>query len=242
MNNEELMAARECQDWDALALEGARLIDLALRKVKHHSQDRDDMRQEGMTAMLTAVKTWNPEDGAFSTYVVMRMRFAMLNWLRANQSVVKVKKHGLLTLNDTSLDTAGSESDEDEVGAPLDRLTYDEDGPSEYRDPGLALQAESAPEAVATLLERLQPDDQEVLRNLYGIGRPRVSSRQLASQAGKSLGVVLRARERHIETLAQEQKKGEEGFHCVRVASPPDVCIVLHMQRAPRAIRGGATG
>lgn len=197
----ELTRARTLEDWPTLNAEVPPLVGFALRGIKYQSQDYQDLKQEGLLAGLNAVRTWRPDMDAFSTHVVMKVRYALLDYLRRNQSVVK-----RAAAPDFPLD-ADDGDPEDEAGGPLERLTYAEDAPAGFGDPGVELQRETAQEAAEGLLAQADPADQDVLRSLYGIGRPKETVRDFATRTGVPVGGPVIRRVRNAERYLEQRQK-----------------------------------
>ena len=197
---DDLIAAREREDWAVLDQEVRPLVGFALKGIKCPDQDYQDARQEGLLAGLRAVRTWQSELGALSNHVITRARYAIRDYLKRTASVVRGASYA-----DMSLDDDAQATEEDEPGAVLDGLTYPNDGPAEYVDIGAALQRDTATDSAGRLLTKIGTEGDN-LRQLYGIGAPRKPMREIAAERGVPLLTVWRETDRAKRNMEQVQK------------------------------------
>jgi len=171
-------------------------------------RDEEDMLQEGSIAIGEALKRWDPAQGRMSTFLVPRIRGALLDWTSEAHKGGIASKHTACTVVDLE-EAAGSEDFEhqDQPGlhaqaagfSRLDLLAYE----GVYGGQGELDEASANPNARASelaaivddlnrLLCKLPADVAGMIRQHYGIGVPERTVDQIADSTGLSRRTVYR--------------------------------------------------
>lgn len=142
--------------------------------------DNRDAVQEGYLAGVLAYRTYQPDKGTLSGWIMRRATGAMLDYVN------KEATHGMGGKNATvevdSLDREDGEEDDSGIQDTLvDSLTY---APAGLQEPDLGAELLTVPE----ILWRLSPSYAAVLRAYYGIGRTPLTVSQMAelSEGGET--------------------------------------------------------
>jgi RNA polymerase sigma factor (sigma-70 family) len=180
LNHEQLAAARDREDWGVLGAQVPPLIGFLVGRMKQRGQLSpeigDDLAQEAMLAGLEAVHSWQPLEGTFATWIISNARGVILNHLRQEIGGMvggRDARVGMQTIH----------------GEPYCEARWADLSPDEYVDRGYEsrLAYADAPETldnpleevcqaereayVVQLLRQLRnPQDQDMLRHLYGLG------------------------------------------------------------------------
>ena len=221
MKEEELLAAREAEDWNALWTEATPRVWYMARELKH---ERDkDLVAAGTLAAGEAVRTWDPAKGTFTTHINFRVRKAMLDHLRlrAMGDIGFPIEHRprpeqgvqVLTLNSLHMD----DPDEPRTGGAPE-LTYEDavEIPGGYDDPGEALQRSTATEDVQAILSYSDEETGRLLRALYGVGEPEVATPEYAARTGLGERRVRRIARRVRARLSDRDESGDKERHKIR--------------------------
>lgn len=177
LTDDQLKIAHALEDWDALWLAAEPLVKFAMSELRCGDEDA---LQEARVAAGTAVRSWNPVKGAFSTHVTTYARQAILDWLRgeAGRGIGSRRQFAenvtpeMISLNDPA--EAPSDEDDDRP-THLDRLTYaDIDDSTEFE----ALMHSGQLQVWADQLLRFIPDEEaEFFRNVVRAGGVRPFAR-----------------------------------------------------------------
>lgn len=203
------------------ALRMVPVIEARIRKAYGIEHPDADMIQEGNLACGRAVETWNPEAGAFTTWVGHVVRGAMLDYLNeANKGGIGSKSASvtMIDMHDAVAFSAEQTGEEDRpgmrgsaAGIPRgDLLTYsgvmvgeDREGsehvPEGFDTPDREAYRAQLREAVASVGDEL---DRKILVAYYGFDGPPKTFAELATELGYS---VTGVRKRLI--AAQEKVK-----------------------------------
>lgn len=174
LTHEELAQAHDRGDWDTLWKHAIPLTYFAVRRLVETGKVRsefasDDMVQEGLLAAGQAVRTWDPLLGAFSTWVMPRVAGALMNHICAEAG-------GMV----------GSRAQRSEVVEFDDAVPADTDSP--FPSPEAFAAQEQLAQDVATALAACRdPEDEAILRAVYGIGVPEQSVAEYAREKGMSV-------------------------------------------------------
>jgi RNA polymerase sigma factor (sigma-70 family) len=179
----------------------------------------DDMLQEGRAAIGEALKRWDPVLGRMSSYLVPRIRGAMLDWTAEAYKGGIASKHTACTLLDMEETVVDGEFEpQDQPGlhaqaagfSRLDMLTYE----GIYGSAGLeessahpnaqAVELAAKVEDLMRLLDSLPEDLADTIRLAYGIGCAQLSADEIADLTGLSRRTVYRRIE---DGVAQLQEK-----------------------------------
>jgi RNA polymerase sigma factor (sigma-70 family) len=185
-----------------LAVEGR------IRKRYGHEDADMDMIQEGNLAAGKAVDSWNPDKGAFSTWIVSNVRGAMLDYLnesnkggvgsKSSDAVMMDMEEGVAYAAETTgtTDTPGAKTEGAITRGEL--LTYDgirigEDleGTSAYAPHGFESQeTQYETGRLEAALTHLPDRDAYILSAYYGIGLPQLTLQQIADKSGYSVSGI----------------------------------------------------
>lgn len=194
---DELAAAHDRQDWGALWLAAAPLVVFTIEgmiskgELAPTSWANGDLRQEAQLAAGLAVRSWSPLEGAFSTWIVLRIRGAVLDALR------REFKRGFGGGGETpylvsSQEEVWIDSDPDDEADAVkqDTFVYPEDevlvSPETAMDRAIAMR----------LLERCDQTDQLILRLFFGVDCEPKTISEIADFTGVSRSSAHRAVER----------------------------------------------
>lgn len=190
LSQDELVRARLLGDWDTLWTAAIPWVKFVVSTM---GQD-EDLTQTGHLAAGQAVRTWDPDKGAFSTHICNCVRGACQTYLSTRDSggigsSWQRRQGKAVEMVDMQLEL-------DEEAPDLSELTYEATGavPEGYGDAGAELQRETAKEAIRGLLEKLTPMEAYALRIAFG------------DQTIKSNTSHRRMAQRSIKKLAQFQK------------------------------------
>jgi RNA polymerase sigma factor (sigma-70 family) len=119
---DELRAAHQAQDWRLLWEQALPLVKFTITRLIRSGRldssfSSDDLLQEGNLAAGAAVRSWHPDKGAFSTWVMRRVHGAIQDHIRreAGGMIGGRRAHGSTTALDESL------TDGTEITVELDR-------------------------------------------------------------------------------------------------------------------------
>lgn len=188
LTNEELARAHDAQDWGLLWLAAQPLVKLTIRRMIQKGEllsarwSDVDLRQEGVLAAGAAVRSWNTLESAFSSWVSIKVRGALLDYVR------REARGGLGGEGDVPFLVSaheeprkpGAEEEEEEGDTYLDLLTYPEDEVLPRPD----IEAERI--NALRLLKRLGPSDRDVVQRLFGIQQDPQSLAEIAFEKGIS--------------------------------------------------------
>lgn len=90
LSADELRAARKAQDWKTLWEQAIPLVKFTMSSFVRGGMDTkyctDDALQIANLAVGSAVRTWEPEKGEFSTWIMFRAQGAIVDYIRREQS------------------------------------------------------------------------------------------------------------------------------------------------------------
>jgi RNA polymerase sigma factor (sigma-70 family) len=193
LSHAELVAARTRQDWDLLWEQAIPLAKLAVRRLMEEGlldpyHSREDLMQDAMLAAGMAVRKWQPEKGAFSTWVMVRVRGAALDSITAaatgmvggrRSGVTVVSMHG-------EGHTSYAENEEEDAEFALEYPVVPE-GLGDPAEEASNLQTHSHVEA---LIGSLPEKDADMLKRIYGLGFPKETIAQYAARERLALRTV----------------------------------------------------
>lgn len=163
----ELALARDAEDWTTLWKAAMPWVKFVISSMARQGVD-EDLLQEGNLAAGAAVRSWDPDKGAFSTHICSYVRFEMLKHLNEQ------KAHGTgtrwLAESGQPVELVPVEAEGEEDAEPQE-LTYADTGhtPEGFGDPGIELQRQTAIETLQKLLATLAPEDAANLSDFYGV-------------------------------------------------------------------------
>jgi hypothetical protein len=201
----ELRNALDRQDWNALWLAADPWVKFAMAELNCGS---DDALQVGRKAAGKAVRTWRPEQYAFSTHIRTYARSALIDWLRASKtggvgSAWQARQGSpstVISLNDPVVPAAPGD-DSGSGATHLDHLTYGDLGFTDgSEDELLGL---DAPERLSRLLDRLHGDDSKFMKELIRAGGVRAFSRLV----GVPAMTISRQTHRIVKKLVVHRRK-----------------------------------
>ena len=184
----ELQALRKARDWQRLWVAALPLVKLTITRLISSGrittdQATDDLLQEGNLAAGRAIRSWDPDKGAFSTWVMRAAHGAMLDHLRrASSGMVggRAARGGTSTLIEEAIEDDG---------------TFEE-----------------APEALQRMQESMQlrvsiaslksVQDRELIKRYYGLGCEAEQLKDIASKWGFPLRTIERMLTGALKKLA----------------------------------------
>jgi len=204
MTHSELAAAHEAQDYALLWREAVPLAHYALRQMTQVGQldryyIREDLVQEAVATAGEAIRTWDPIEGAFSTWIVAAVRGAILQYIAREAGGIQA----------AHLYRSTSFSWDDELFESINEshLTY-EHTPEGYADPSIEAEQLQQQDRVSGLLGQLRsPEDQDMLTRLYGLDCEAMTQSEYAFERGVSLSTVKKRLASTLEYLAHVGKK-----------------------------------
>lgn len=214
MTHDELAAAKDRQDWDALwvvAEEHAKHATLALMD----EEPDDDTLQEAYEAAVGAVRDWEPLENAFSTHINMRVQQRVRNHLLEIQAGGIGSRwtvdEGIAAEHQTLAKPIGEAADEDDDPPTwLNNLTYEATGsiPAGYGDIGAELQDQHIDDEIAYILHGLDPAEVDVLRAVImqevGQADYAESTGEDQSTISRRIQKALKAAHKKYETCVME--------------------------------------
>jgi RNA polymerase sigma factor (sigma-70 family) len=197
LSAEELRAAQSAQNWGLLWKEAIPLVKHAIKKLRRKGlsqQDRDDLFQEGNLAAGDAVRSWNPDAGAFSTWVIFRVNGALRNHLAR-------VAHGILGTRETHVPTAAF---------ALDHFA------SSNKQYAAVLEEEQVAQAVRDAVGKLPEIEAMVVRARYGIDCEPSPADEVAAVHGvparRQLRIITRALKKLSDLVASPGYLGPNGI------------------------------
>ncbi len=167
------------------------------------AQDVEDCEQEAIVAALEVLNRWDPQEGHLSTVVMPRARGAVQNWIATNSNKGMASRK---TPYAVSVDSADEPTEGD----------YDDDGEEYYGAQGVDDYAPSPEDiliakeekalrklAVSGALEKLGPQDREIITRYYGIGREPETQQEVATSLGVSREAITQRIRRIQKNLKQ---------------------------------------
>jgi len=201
---EELASAHDRRDWNTLWLAAQPLVKFTIKKMMQRGEidaarwADGDLKQEGLLAAGLAVRSWSTLEGAFSTWVVTKIRSHLRDYIE------KVSRGGFGGEGSTPFLVSAQEDvllDADEGEDPdatkQDLFTYPED--EVFVSPETAVERANA----VRLLKKLGPKDAEVARRFYGLGCESETLAAIAELQGVTLWQVWSAHQRVGRLLGQ---------------------------------------
>jgi RNA polymerase sigma factor (sigma-70 family) len=185
LTTNELALARDAEDWSTLWTAAIPWVKFVISSMgrqgliswPHARRARKELRkevlQEGSLAAGGAIRNWDPDIAAFSTYICLRVRGDLINYLNEQKAQGLGTRWLAETDQDVELVTIHADPEEDEDGeeiAPYEP-TYADTGhvPEDLADPETELERQAQPAGLRGLLARLAPEDAANLRDFYGI-------------------------------------------------------------------------
>jgi hypothetical protein len=218
MNEKELLAAREAEDWNALWSEAIPRVWYMARELKH--EKNKDLIAAGTLAAGEAVRTWDPAKGTFTTHINFRVRRAMLDHLRlrAMGDIGFPRPRPEQKIQVLSVNPPDFEVLSESPGDWKPELTYGDavEIPGGYGDPGEALQRSTATDDVQAILSYNDEETGRLLRALYGVGEPEVATPEYAARTGLGERRVRRIARRVRARLSDRDESGDKERHKIR--------------------------
>lgn len=181
-NHEILAKARDSEDWQRLYKEAVPLARYTIRRLLQEGAldpyySREDLMQEASLAAFEAARTWNPIEGAFSTWISRQVRWAVAKFIGREVSMQTVSIHGVVRGGD------GGEDELVDFGVES-KLQY-KIPPGSFEDPATQFEALDQLRLTKRLLLRLRnPMDIEMLVALYGLNGETKTHEQYAQERG----------------------------------------------------------
>jgi RNA polymerase sigma factor (sigma-70 family) len=197
LSHEDLRAARDRQDWNTLWLQSIPLVKFSIKKMMSEGEvdpfwAREDLLQEGMLAAGLAVRSWDTIEGAFSSWVTLKVRGHLLDHLNRNATNGMGGKDADVTV--ASLHEIAHRTEESET-TRQDELAYDVEV---FAPPETA--AEAA--ALRRLMVRLTSAEADVVARTFGLGGAEPQSlREVAEHYGVSHVMLRKRLKRAVERL-----------------------------------------
>ena len=201
MTHSELAAALDAKRYDILWFEAVPLARFAVRQMVRSGQlegayHRDDILQEAIAAAGEAIRTWDPIEGAFSTWVVAAVKGAVLTYIAREMNGLQAARYA----SRYGLDEDFFEHT-DETG-----FTYPV-APEGYADPFEEV-ARADRDEITVLLNKLHdPDEQDMICRLYGLDCEPQTQIEYARSKDVSLSTVKKRLALTLEFLRQTAKK-----------------------------------
>lgn len=193
LSHAELAAARQRQDWGLLWEQAIPLAKLAVRRLMEKGslapgQSTEDLMQDALLAAGLAVRKWQPEKGAFSTWVMARARGQVLDSLAAcNSGMIGGRRSGLPVVSMHGEGSTAYEGEDDAEDAA--ELQY-EHTPEGLGDPLEEAARVEAGEQALLRLASLPADAEELVASLYGVGRTKETVEQFARRKRLAIRTV----------------------------------------------------
>lgn len=189
LNADELRAAQVAQDWRSLWEQALPLVKFAVNRFAMRGVDRalcsDDMIQDGNIAAGKAVRSWNPDKGEFSTWILARVEGAIRNHLQRTLS-------GMVGGRDSEGRTGFFE---DERFADVEELVS-------------SLEQEDEATRLGDALAQLTAGDQKILALRYGVGGEKtLQVQEIAIHLGWSQSSVKRVLAECVKKLTRLLRK-----------------------------------
>ena len=165
LTDDELTAAFDRRDWQALWLQGLAAVRPALRRLVrdgHLRSDQvtDDALQQARLCVGESLQRWRPLDGAFGPWLTAIVYWRMLTWLSGEGSRLSLDEHSPLE------DEHSPELEGDDA---IDAAVYEEP-PEGFGDPGHEASRVETVAAVRAGFGLLRdPQDRHALRTVYGL-------------------------------------------------------------------------
>lgn len=192
--HEELVAAKDREDWDFLWRAAIPLVKFTIKKMMRHGEvephgSTEDVLQEGMLTAGAAIRSWSTYDAAFSTWISVKVRGALINYLNQQNNAGVGSRRVASGITSVSLHESRFSNEIDEgygdelpsTSARIERLSYELD--SVFPEPDSAATAEQIRAAVYAVEDLLLRD---VLIRTYGFEGESASERDLAERYGVS--------------------------------------------------------
>jgi RNA polymerase sigma factor (sigma-70 family) len=201
---------------DELVLCNLRLVQGLAKRYLRQGVPIEDLRQEGVLALIRAIDLYDPDQSRFGTYATCWVR-AYLYDLVATQKLIRLPKYQIWLLGRLGDQVATTElADAASLGVTASKLARLKQGYAVraaqaqptygllWRIPAPAAQDDAQAEAQATqtalgmALASLPERDREVIRHRFGLGTPR----KTLAVTGQFLGGVTRQRVKQIQHRA----------------------------------------
>lgn len=216
LTHAELAAAQERGDWDLLWRQAIPLVRLVVGRMNRNSEvvDAEEAAQEGMVIAGEAMRSWRPIECAFSTHIGNEVRFGLLHTAgeERNHGVTAYRQDiPVLSLGDARDEGAAprEQSRDDEetsddgsfdsaltYAGVLRRYTGQLDGngyvPEGLGDPSEEAERQTRDQEVSDALQKLPPEQQDILRCVYGIGRTPETPEAYAARLGVHMTTAYR--------------------------------------------------
>ena len=176
--------------------ENGKIVRTIAQQFSNKPDDQQDLMQEGYIGLMEAAKRYDPSTGVqFESYACWWVRKYMREWIiRYGQTV---------SLPFTNEDIF------DHITEDIDAVLYEEDGdPITFADciaDDTDTDAEQAHQQQLNRLhdaiQRLPVREQEIIRQIYGIGQKKVPQKQIAQQIGVTPVTIWRMHEKILEKL-----------------------------------------
>jgi RNA polymerase sigma factor (sigma-70 family) len=171
----------------------------------------EDAWQEGRLAAGLAIRSWNPDQGAFSTHVASRVRGALLNWCNSKDTMgvgsrrqaSQDRQISVISLHDPALSPGNFDSADDVDARPthLDNLTYDDI--DDFDSINALIQTLDVRGQLLTALDRLPSDESKFLREVMRRGGVTAFARAV----GMAQATVSRKVFRIVQKLLNGRRK-----------------------------------
>jgi RNA polymerase sigma factor (sigma-70 family) len=194
---DELAAAHDAQDWNALWLAAIPLVKFTIKRMIQHGEidpsrwADGDLKQEGLLHAGRAVRSWNTLEGAFSTWVTTQVRGNLLNYTGKDSRGGFGGEGGAPFLVSGQEEVwIDNEPDDEPDAVKQDMLAYAED--EVFLTPETAVDREIA----LRFLHLCDATDQLILRLLFGVDCEPKTVSQIADLTGVSRSSAHRAIDR----------------------------------------------
>jgi RNA polymerase sigma factor (sigma-70 family) len=228
LTHDELAAAREQGNWEALWEAAMPLVHMTVRRMKRKGQVADeeadeDLTQECMAQAGAFMRTWDPLICAFSTYIVNNVRRQATRYLavRSGGGIGSYKQAPVvLSIYDQRPNAAVEDEDEDDgtfaamltyQGVAMPGGQYDGEGdapegfgdPSEEADRG---QSEAAARSAVNSLAN--PRERAAVRAVFGFDFQQLSAESYAEK----LNIERRTVDRWVASAKKKMSKKLANF------------------------------